>query len=89
MPEYRGGADHVERECAALAGLPAAQRLTELERLCRRYERRYEKALGRAVLDTAAEVYEQGHDAVLRRSPYAYGYLRRSLGFRTDHRRDV
>ncbi|MEV4556763.1 hypothetical protein AB0K51_07165 [Kitasatospora sp. NPDC049285] len=84
MPEYRGGVDLVEMECAALAGLPAAERLTELERLCRRTE----KILGRAVLDTASEVYEQGDDAALRRSPYAYGYLRRTLGFRGDHRTD-
>ncbi|MFJ1751820.1 hypothetical protein [Kitasatospora sp. NPDC088134] len=84
MPEYRGAVDQVEKECAALAGLPASQRLTELERLCRRAE----KVLGRAVLDTASEVYEQGGDADLRRSPYAYGYLRRSLGFRFEHRMD-
>ncbi|RKE22209.1 hypothetical protein [Streptomyces sp. TLI_171] len=84
MPEHRGGVDHVEQECAALAGLPAAQRLAELERLCRRTE----KILGRAVLDTATEVYEQGGDAVLHRNPYAYGYLRRSLGFRGEHRTD-
>ncbi|GLW67743.1 hypothetical protein Kpho02_00420 [Kitasatospora phosalacinea] len=84
MSEHRDGVDHVERECAALAGLPAAQRLAALEKLCHRTER----ILGRAVLDTAAEVYEQGHDAALHRSPYAYGYLRRSLGFRAEHRTD-
>ncbi|MGW4384456.1 hypothetical protein [Kitasatospora sp. NPDC004531] len=84
MTDYRGGVDQVEKECAALAGLPANQRLTELERLCRRTE----KILGLAVLDTASEVYEQGDDAALRRSPYAYGYLRRTLGFGTEHRTD-